>query len=75
MKGWYNMDDRELRFYIAKIVGAGKEFEAIQLLVNFAKKNQEETSEDLSIARATIKAIKKINKGRNKDIDSLCDDE
>lgn len=68
------MDDREFRFYIAKIVGAGKEFEAIQLLVNFAKKNQKETSEDLNITRATIKAIKKINKGKNKNIDSLCDD-
>lgn len=68
------MDDKELRFHVAKIVGAGKEFEAIQLLVNFVKKNQEETIEDLNIARATIKAIKKINKGKNKDIDSLCDD-
>ena len=68
------MDDKELRFHIAKIIEAKKEFEAIQLLVNFAKKNQEETSKDLSITRAAIKAIKKINKGKNKDIDSLCDD-
>lgn len=68
------MDDKELRFHVAKIVGAGKEFEAIQLLVIFAKKNQEEISKDLNIARATIKAIKKINRGKNKDIASLCDD-
>lgn len=39
------MDDKELRFHVAKIIGGEKEFEAIQLLVNFAKKNQKETSE------------------------------
>lgn len=68
------MDDREFKFYLAKIISAEREFEAIYFLLNFVKKTQKEVYEDLANSQAALKAIKKINRGKNKDIDSLCDD-
>lgn len=68
------MDDKEFRFHVAKIISASREFEAIQILLDFVNKTQKELYEDFASSQAALRAIKKINRGKNKDIDALCDD-
>lgn len=68
------MDDREFNRYLAKIALSHRENEAIQFLAKIMQNRIEHQEKQLDEKTAIIQAIKKINKGKNKDIDSLCDD-
>lgn len=67
------MDDREFNSYLVKIALSHREGEAIQFLAKIMQNRIEHQEKQLDEKIAIIQAIKKINKGKNKDIDSLCD--
>lgn len=54
------------------IIKSGKQYEAIQMLLHSLNKEKVVAVEENEELYATISLIKKINKGKNKDIDNLC---
>lgn len=69
------MENYDLLRYVEYICKEDDEFNAIRLLVESANRKAAENKEELTHKSACIRAIKKINSGKNEAIDALCEDE
>lgn len=58
---------------IMTIVRYGKEFQAIEELFGFVKRKNEKIEKENATMSSCLRAIKKINRQRDKSIDALCD--
>lgn len=58
---------------IMTIVRYGKEFQAIKELFGFVKRKNEKIEKENATMSSCLRAIKKINRQRDKSIDALCD--
>lgn len=58
---------------IMTIVRYGKEFQAIEELLRFVEIKNEKIEKDNATMSSCLRAIGKINKGKNEAIDALCD--
>lgn len=66
------MDKEEIIYQIHNL---GCEFDIMTYLIQWYKKELDETKHNHKESKARIKAIRKINKGKNEAIDALCDDD
>lgn len=57
------------------IKDAGREWEAITLLLDWIKTDKETADSQNAEMSACLRAIKKINRGKNRAIDALCERE
>ena len=58
---------------LQEIIKSGKQYDAITMLLHSLNKEKLVAVEENEELNATIRLIKIINKGKNKDIDALCD--
>lgn len=75
LKGKNNMDDKIFYKNLLSIMLAHREMEAIEYLLSVMRNRINEQQKQLDESKAIIQTIKKINKGKNKDIDTLCNEE
>lgn len=68
------MEDYDFYRYVECICAAGDEFAAIQLLSNSAQRKFERTMNKVAEMSACLRAIEKINDGKNEAIEALCED-
>lgn len=70
-----NHDEVTLLDAISVIRGLGQEWEAIKMLTDLVKADKEITDKQNAEMSSCLRAIKKINKGKNEAIDALCERE
>ena len=58
---------------LQEIISSGKQYEAIQLLLNSLNREKEIATSENDELKANLRIIKKINKGKSKEIDGLCE--
>ena len=64
---------RETEKYLLKIIENGDEFEAIKFLILEIENDITSTRKNAAHNSACLRAIKKINAGKNDAIDALCE--
>ena len=58
---------------LIEIINNGKQYEAIQMLLHSMHREKEIAKSENDELKANLRIIKKINKGKSKEIDSLCE--
>lgn len=60
---------------VTEIIDWGYEYEVFEKLSKHIVQKQKDLADKNRHIEASLKAIKKINRGKNKDIDALCDED
>lgn len=58
---------------LQEIISSGKQYEAIQLLLHSLNREKEIATNENEELKANLRIIKTINKGKSKEIDSICE--